>query len=257
MHMIKILKLLDPHLQLCGKGGRKMQMSDAADELDVEAFMQLTDAFIVSVLMGRHVPQAALHTCEEYERVFCKRELMRLVGDWDLPREISRSFDVDEIADGVTETYYAASEKAIPGNSLHPLAKEALRVTVVDLHHGMKTNDPLKRVLFHSTKGPQMDFFGQEDIKPMRRKIFVFLHDDPPGEGEQQILKLRRLSWAFEQWAEHQEKIEVRRQSFANTPNKKDRKGDGQEDKDEEQVQPKRALKINYSVAPFDPPSFS
>lgn len=260
MHMIKILKLLDPHLEIIGAGGSKMRMSDAADVLDIEAFMQLTDAFILGILMGRHVPQAALHACDEYERVFCKRELMRLVGDWDLPREISRSFDVDEIADGVRDCY-ASSEEAIPGESLHPVAKDALRVTVIDLHHGMKTSDPLKRVLFHSTKGPYVDFFHQDDIKPMRRKIFVFLHEDSPADGEQQILKLRRLSWAFEQWAEHQENIEVTRQRFAlmesrtglSTPEKKARAW--QEEHEEEPARPRRALKIAHSVAPYPPES--
>lgn len=254
MHMVKILKLLDPHLELIGTKGRKMRMSDAADMLDVEAFMQLTDAFIVSILMGRHVPPDALGACDEYERVFCKRQLMRLVGDWDLPREISRSFDVDEIADGVRECY-ASSAEAIPGESLHPVAKDELRVTVVDLHQGMKTGDPLKRVLFHSTKSTHMDFFPQDDIKPMRRKIFVFLDEDFPEEGEQQILKLRRLSWAFEQWAEHQEKIEVRRQSFANTPEKKPRSLQEEEEEEVQLVKPRRALKIAHSVAPYDPPA--
>lgn len=291
MHMVKILKLLDPHLELIGTGGKKMKMSDAADQLDVQAFMQLTDSFIVSMLMGRHVPEAALQACDEYERVFCKRDLMRLVGDWDLPRELTRAFDVDEIADGVRESY-AFSEEAIPGESLHPLAKDELRVVLVDLHHGMKTSDPIRRVLFHSTKGPHMDFFLHEDhFKPMRRKIFVFLHEDPPVDKDRQILKLRRLSWAFEQWAGEEENIEVRRQCLENTPEKKgytkeevnhdspvftpDREEDTEEEtkstpekkareglitppRQEEKgdtVKPKRVLKINHSVDPHDAPT--
>merc|ERR1712118_550131 len=112
----------------------------------------------------------------------------------------------------------------------------------------MKASDPLQRVLFHSTKSDRLDFF-HDDVKPLRRKIFVFLHESRPAAHDEDALhtlKLRRLSWAFERWAENKARIEVRRQSLANSPTGEPPAAP-RANSPAGELKPRRGLKINQS----------
>merc|ERR1711904_459699 len=55
LHMMKVLRLMDEHCdeayRIRGKGGRRMRMCEAALKMDVEAYVQITDATIEGRLM--------------------------------------------------------------------------------------------------------------------------------------------------------------------------------------------------------------
>lgn len=84
-HMIDALKRLDEAILVTGAGGEKMRLSEAAVRLDPVAYPQLTDTFVEARLLYPDSP--ALEAAAEIYKVhILRRQMMRLVGDWDLPR---------------------------------------------------------------------------------------------------------------------------------------------------------------------------
>eukprot|EP00931_Biecheleriopsis_adriatica_P121391 TRINITY_DN96473_c0_g1_i1.p1 TRINITY_DN96473_c0_g1~~TRINITY_DN96473_c0_g1_i1.p1 ORF type:complete len:639 (-),score=167.86 TRINITY_DN96473_c0_g1_i1:66-1982(-) len=208
LHMVDVLKMMEEVVRVTGEGGKKLRISEAAVTLDPVAYPKLTDTFMESRLMDREDPgleQAA----EEYERRVVKRQLMRLVAEWDLPRESEegRPFpvpDEEKVVAGTLEEYMmSAQQQYQPDKPIRPVPEAELRCQVAKLHYGMGAKDPITRIVFHSAKNDYSRGFTQDvDAKPLRQKIFVLWN--PPVDDLQDECTLKRLTIAFLAWAEKQ-----------------------------------------------------
>lgn len=205
VHMIDILKLMDKHVRVTGEGGRKLSMSEAAVLLDPVAYPKLTDTFAEARLMDHEDP--ALKTAsDEFEKRILLRQLMRLVGEWELPRlDEAAPFSLpgkEAVLSGVHAQYLAHGKDLNPDVPLRVVPEEELRTQVAALHYGMGEKDPITRIVFHSTKGqgesPPLP--GDGFANPLRQKLFFFWN---PAEVSDD-LTLRRLTLAFTRWAEQQ-----------------------------------------------------
>jgi len=215
LHMIDVLKMADETVRVTGVGGRRMRMSEAAIELDPVAYPKLTDTFIESRLLDGENPdlQAA---ADEYEKRIIRRELMRLVGDWDLPRlgEEGLPFNAgpmplparEAVIAGVHKNYQDNATAIYPATPVRPVHIEELRCQVAEFHYGMKAQDPITRLLFHKKTDETEGIAIDSDSKPLRQKVFVFWN---PPTGSDDELTLERLTGAFQKWAYDQVELHV------------------------------------------------
>lgn len=213
-HMVDILVLLEQGgLTVRGRGGVQLALSDAAVNLDPDAYVQLIDSFVESRLFEVQMPGSPLRPAyEEYQRRIINRNFVRLIADFDVPPDMDFSvFSPDEIVAKTLLTYRELHETgemsalSEPREGEDPLGfrelePSAFRCKVQDFHQGSKREDPLRRVLFHSSKDPsRCDFFrSSEDVPPLTQKVFLFfdggphLHKDP---------LMRQLVTSFIRWA--------------------------------------------------------
>eukprot|EP00932_Pfiesteria_piscicida_P009914 SRR837773.20742.p1 GENE.SRR837773.20742~~SRR837773.20742.p1 ORF type:complete len:161 (-),score=52.97 SRR837773.20742:240-662(-) len=130
------------------------------------------------------------------------RHIMRLVADWDLPRVGSddRPFPVpteDALLQGVLEEYPGVAPSYLPERPVRPVPRSELRTHVAKIHYGMGAQDPITRVVFHSTKTEASRGFSiDHDAKPLRQKVFVFWNPDSIEDLQDQVT-LTRLMLAF------------------------------------------------------------
>jgi len=210
---------MDKHIQVIGKNGQRMSISQAAAVLDPVAYPKLTDSFIQARLNDGENPGLA-EASEEYKQRIVLRKLMRLVGNWDLPRpeEVGGRYVVlpkeQDVISEVHRRYqqFNAGLKTVrvgdkdvpypePQQPVRGVLASELRCEVCSFHYGMKDRDPITRVLFHSTKSDaRSSFFVDGDAKPLRRKVLLFWNPslDQPSDS----VTLKRLTLAFNQWAE-------------------------------------------------------
>lgn len=210
LHMIDILKMIDKAVLVKGTGGRKLSMSEAAVELDVTAYAKLTDTFIEAKLLAPEDP-ALEAAAAEYDRRLIRRVLMRLVGDWDLPRvgEEGLPFaagplplpDPEVVIAGVRALYDRHAPSLMPNEPVRAVPAGELRCQVAAFHYGMSSRDPITRLLFHTKDDETKAIQADDDAKPLRQKIFVFWN---PEAQESDTTTLKRLTFAFERWAEQQ-----------------------------------------------------
>jgi len=218
-HMIDILRMMDRHVRVTGKDGQRMSMSQAAAVLDPVAYPKLTDSFVEARLSdGEDISLA--EAAVEYRQRIVLRKLMRLVGNWDLPRPeevggkaVTLPAPQDVIA-AVHKRYQQFSvgpqsvrvgDKDVPFPEPQAPMREVpageLWCEVCSFHYGMQERDPITRVLFHSTKNDtRQSFIVDGDAKPLRRKVFFFWN--PLLNEPSDSLTLQRLTLAFNQWAD-------------------------------------------------------
>jgi len=263
LHMMDILKMMDDHVRVTGVGGRRLKMSEAALELDAVAYPKLTDTFVESLLWSGEDPHLEQAT-KEYERRIIRRELMRLVGNWDLPRHGEPGGplplpDQAAVIQGVYESYLRVAPTLHSDAPVRAVKVNELRCEVVKLHYGMGELDPISSILFHRKDDGRPCYGVTMDAKPLREKIFVFWN---PDVDLSDTITVQRLSHAFTMWASNQ----VDRQSCPPpaTPNA----GGGHvsvtpstiaaaarpshSPHREQQPKPRRGLRIQASC-PFDP----
>jgi len=204
MHMVDILKMMDSHVRITGVDGRQFKMSEAAVELDPVAYPKLTDAIVESRLPMHEDPTLDL-AAKEYERRIVRRDLMRLVADWDVDRSTSDlvSLPPSEILSGVLKAYATHAASLGPSEPVVPVPAGELRCEVCSFHYGMRTKDPISRVLFHSSKSvSRTSYLCDDDAKPMKQKVFVFWNPSSRPSGRPAYeLTLSRLTLAFKHWA--------------------------------------------------------
>jgi len=225
LHMVDILKMTDEHVRVTGRGGAKMSMSEAAVTFDPIAYRKLTDTFIEARLLEREDPRLEV-AAAEYESRIVRRNLMRLIGDWDLPRlgeegmpGPRRPFPMptpEAVAAGVLECYRQCAKSHEPDQPVQEVFEADLRCQAANFHYGMGARDPITRVVFHSTKSEARKGFKVDiDARPLRQKLFVFWNPSPEKRTDE--LTLRRLTLAFNQWAELQIKAHS---AFTDSPRK-------------------------------------
>jgi HD superfamily phosphohydrolase len=218
-HMIDILRMMDKHVQITGKDGKRMSISQAAAVLDPVAYPKLTDSFIQARLSdGENI--GLFQASQEYKQRVVRRKLMRCVANWDLPRpeEVGgRDVVLPKEHDVIAEIHkryqqFSAGFKMVrvgdkdvpypePQEPLRSVPTSELRCEVCSFHYGMKDRDPITRVLFHSTKSDaKLSVIVDGDAKPLRRKVLLFWN--PPLEQPSDSLTLQRLTLAFNQWAD-------------------------------------------------------
>lgn len=212
MHMIDILEMMDEHVRVIGVNGRRLRPSEAAVELDPVAYPKLTDTFMEAKLLSGEDPLLAA-VVAEYERRFFRRELMRLVGGWELPHvgengisQVNGPLSLPSpqaVIAGVHAGYAATAtclESEVP---LRPVEASELRCHAAAFHYGMGDLDPTTRIVFHSTRKNDEEnsvdggFHG--DGTPLRQKIFMFWN---PRHGLDDTVTLQRLSLSFMAWAQ-------------------------------------------------------
>mmetsp|Transcript_76801 Transcript_76801/g.238452 ORF Transcript_76801/g.238452 Transcript_76801/m.238452 type:complete len:282 (+) Transcript_76801:3-848(+) len=222
LHMIDILDMIDKDVRITGEGGQKMRISEAAAALDPVAYPKLTDTFVEARLLDKEDPALA-GAAAEYERRIVRRQLMRLVGDWDLPRQgevgVGSSGPLplpkpEDVIAAVHERYTQCAAELEPEQPVRGVLESELRCQVATFHYGMGSRDPITRVLFHSSKSEQPRGFQVDtDARPLRQKVFVFWNpSDKPSDAH----TLRRLTLAFNRWAERQ--VELHTASVAASP---------------------------------------
>ncbi|CAE8588630.1 unnamed protein product [Polarella glacialis] len=223
-HLIDVLLQLDKHIVLTGiKGpdGRpvKLSMSEAAVKLDPVAYPKITDVMVEAVLSsGLDSEDDGLRqAAAEYEHHILKRNLMRLVSNWDLPRPGEVGIDPaagpmpkpasDEVVINAVHQNYV-SKWAMRDESVRSVDVSELRCSIVSFSYGMGEEDPITRVLFHNPKNEAKLLFKPTDgdARPLRQKIFFFWN--PPTESDS--LTLNRLTEAFTEWADHQVDLHVK-----------------------------------------------
>lgn len=200
LHMVKVLRLMDEHChdqyRIRGKDGRRMRMSEAALEMDVEAYTQITDAYIEGRLFLNDEDGLDLAR-QEYNRAILERELMRLVGMWDVRKGETKAAlttkDEPYILNGVLKAYDDAGGD--------PIDRSKLKVSVVALHYGMKEQDPLTNMTFHEKSGEQEGILPEE-VRPLDTKVFLFY--DPGTKVCENDSRLVKLVEAFKTWAAQQ-----------------------------------------------------
>lgn len=210
-HMIDILEMMEKTVRITDSKGNRISMSQAALEVDRVAYLKLTDTFIEAKLLEGECDELASASAEYHKR-FVLRDLMRLVGAWDLPRagEVGLPLEggpvplptADVIINEVHDLYCSDAQKLHPQKAVHSVSASELRCNVAAFHYGMDSHDPMSRVVFHSkTSDAEQGFTTNVDAKPFRQKIFFFwnpsacLHDD---------VTLQRLTMAFDKWAQNQ-----------------------------------------------------
>lgn len=257
MHMIDILKMMDKNVQITGTGGKKFTMSEAAIELDPIAYQKLTDSFIETRLAENEI-ETLRTAAEDYDRRIIRRDLMRLVADWDVERDMSDRVPLDGsvIIDGVLQAYETYATCYEPDQTIVPVPKEELRCEVCSFHYGMKFKDPITRVLFHSSKDKNLkSHMSDMDARPMRQKVFCFWNPASRPSEALHKLTLSRLTLSFTKWANQQTECKSdMKTSKLMSPNRLSGASEASEKKQTVStpppIKPKRSLKINASCPP-------
>merc|ERR1719491_2757865 len=104
---------------------------------------------------------------------------MRLVGEWELPRESEGGGialpDERKLIEDVHGMYRSVAAELQPEKPVREVARSELRCEVVKLHYGMGSQDPITRILFHNHKSnARRTFVSDMEAKPLREKIFMF-----------------------------------------------------------------------------------
>merc|ERR1712224_771798 len=164
----------------------RMRMSEAALEMDVEAYTQITDAYIEGRLFLNEDDGLDLAR-QEYNKAILERQLMRLVGLWEVRKGETKAAltQKDEmfILDGVLKAYDEAGGE--------PVDRSNFKVSVVALHYGMKEQDPLTNITFHDAKSGAQDNILPEEVRPLDTKVFLFYNpDERVSEGDSRLVKL-------------------------------------------------------------------
>lgn len=198
LHMIKVLHLMDEHCyesyRIRGKDGRRLRMSEAALEMDVEAYLQITDACIEGRLWLNQDDGLDLAR-QEYNKAILERQLMRSVGTW----EVRGGETQQKVLNGVLQKYDRAGGE--------PLEQSNLRISVVALHQGMKEQDPLAHVLFHDAKSGEPVSTLPANVTPLETKMFLFY--DPDVENRDIDGQLHKLRDAFHSWAKTEDEARL------------------------------------------------
>jgi len=89
-HMVDILELMEnAGLTVRTAEGGHLPLSAAAAEFNAAAYVQLTDNFVESRLFELQEPGSPFQPAyEEYERRIIRREMFRLISDFDVPPDI-------------------------------------------------------------------------------------------------------------------------------------------------------------------------
>jgi len=204
-HMVDVLIMMDEHIQIVGKNGAPMKMSEAALEIDPVAYMTLTDTFIEAHLMGCEPVLAAARA--EYEKRFTARKLMRLVTAWDVPlpgEDFSAAVGPlqlpgnDVLIREILTEYAKCAGEIQPDVDMRGVPLHELRCQVCKFHSGMGERDPISRIHFHSKyKGTGNLAFAEGQAPPLRRRLFICWNPD----SESDMTTLQRLTRAFYNWA--------------------------------------------------------
>jgi len=213
-HMVDILELMENSgLRVRTDDGKELCLSEAAAEFNSSAYVQLTDGFVESRLFEWQGPGSTLKAAyEEYERRIIKRQMFRLLADFDVPPDMNfATYSPDQIINHTLETYrwlHASGEMATEAVTrageeacgMQELDAKLFRCSVAEFHQGMKRKDPLMRVLFHSSKDPdQADFLkASEEVPPLTQKVFLFYDADQKAHN---TLLFRQLVASFLHWA--------------------------------------------------------
>lgn len=220
MHLIDVLAKLDKHVQLpCSVPGRKLSLSEAAIEFDVEAYRQITDYKVESLLQDAfYSDNPDLKAIAiEFDTHILRRNLMRLISAWRLPRpgdkDITESMGplplpeseeavIGEIHRRYEEQNLHGHPKVKPDEPVKKVDISEIRCCFARLHYGMGSEDPISRVVFHNGKGAACSttVLGYDsESKPLREVIFVFWN--PPAKTSDDAT-MKRLTNAFDMWAE-------------------------------------------------------
>jgi len=213
LHMIDILKMADRVITVTGSSGKKMRMSEAAVELDPVAYPKLTDTFVEARLLDGEDP-ALQAAGAEYKFRIVRRNMMRLVMDWDLPRvgEAGIPFaagplqikDTQSVIDGVHKLYEEEYGSRLAHARKVPIHE--LRCQAAAFHYGMGARDPLARLHFHRKGVAVPADQAAADVKPLRQKVFLFWN--PSTESDEETLNWLAqcfLTWASRQVQQHQQ----------------------------------------------------
>lgn len=142
LHMIDILKMMNEHVRVTGKDGKKMSMSQAAIDLDPIAYPKLTDTFVEARLFDGEDP-ALDNAHNEFQQRINQRNLMRLVADWDLPRlgedggSLKQLPEPEAVIAGVMEQYDRSCSSGDDVGSHRKVLVKDLRCQVAKFHYGM------------------------------------------------------------------------------------------------------------------------
>mmetsp|Transcript_111093 Transcript_111093/g.313408 ORF Transcript_111093/g.313408 Transcript_111093/m.313408 type:complete len:624 (-) Transcript_111093:91-1962(-) len=270
MHMVDILVLLDDHIRLTGAGGRRLKMSEAAMELDLVAYPKLTDTFIEAQLLtgvdDTAAPLAA--AAAEYERRVIRRNLMRLVAIWDLPR-VGEDYNAraglmplppsEEVLGGLLRAYEQRGRDLQPEMPVREVKLDELRCQAASMHTGMGEKDAITRVHFYKkeSSGQGILALADSDTKPLRRRVFVFWN---PEQGADDSLTLKRLTHAFQGWAQeqvewHEASVKAHSPVRAESPLRSTRVASmAPPARNASASRPKRGLRIQASCPPDPPP---
>ena len=206
-HMIDVLQMLEEDgLRVLGRDGREMSMFEAAVNFDAEAYVQLIDPLVESRLYQVQPEGSICHRAyQEFQNRVIQRNLLRLLADFDVPDDMDfKPLGETEIIKGTLRIYLAMKkEDAV-------LSEEKFRANIVVLHQGMGRQDPLQRVLFHSSKNKERLAVLQasEQVPPLTQKVFLFFDGGPQAHETQQM---RDLVDAFTKWLEEQSSSEALR----------------------------------------------
>merc|ERR1719401_1655919 len=104
--------------------------------------MKLTDNFVETKLLEHEIPELR-PACAEFERRIISRNLMRLIADWDVERDVEMPLGTAEIIDGVLESYFTYAPALQPAETVIEVGKGDLRCAILSFHYGMKLKDPI------------------------------------------------------------------------------------------------------------------
>jgi len=213
-HMIDILLHMEhAGLTVRGAGGKALSLSEAAVNLDTDAYVQLTDNFIEARLFEYQVPESPLRAAyDEYDRRIIRRHMFRLLADFNVPSDVDFSvYSADEIISRTLKTYRELHEQKqmrrlieLPESELlegpEALDPKLFRCHVAEFHMGMRRQNPLQLVLFHSSKNPQKSDFLQtsEVMNALTQKVFLFFDGGREAHDGQ---LMRQLMQSFWHWA--------------------------------------------------------
>lgn len=202
-HMVDILELMENSgMFVVGKGGKHYSLSEAAIDFDATAYVQLTDGFVESRLYEHQGPDSPLHVAyEEYERRVIRRHLFRLLADFDVPPDLDfAKYAPEEIIMNMLQTYHSKHGAAKDAQASEDLNSGRFRCHVAEFHLGMKRDNPLEHVLFHSSKDPRAcNFLKASEVLPcLTQKVFIFFDGGPDAHNS---VLMRQLVDSFTTWA--------------------------------------------------------
>merc|ERR1712048_831605 len=113
--------------------------------LDPVAYPKLTDAFVEARLVDREIP-ALEPAAAEYDKRIVRRQMMRLVADWDLPRPGDEGMatakgplplpDREVVIAAVHKLYLASAKEVEPTTLVREVTEKELRCQVASFSYG-------------------------------------------------------------------------------------------------------------------------
>lgn len=208
-HMIDILLSMERcGFTVVGKDGARVKMSRAAVDFDPVAYSQLLDSLVEQRLVEVQEPGAPLsQACRDYEQRVLRRNLFRLVADFDVPSNMDFAGQEGKIIARMLKVYASLHEhnkmrdllqefrgsgaNADSFTEIQALGCSMFRCNVAEFHQGSGREDPLRRVVFHSSKDPSRVgtlLRGEQEAPPLSQKVFVFFD---AGTERQEIKSAR------------------------------------------------------------------